>query len=326
MPVNNIEIEYPRVFKGEFRADFRPGMNLFIGGNATVKTTLLRCLYDLKYEILNDEGGCIAQIRDDYYSLLRDGADIPSDLDIELQAEWGSAEITIDMDEEVDPGLFRSLSFVYIPKKDILEHARGLLTFIEQKQTGFSRIYKDILIAAMDVPTNEQSATQKSIGQKIAAIIGGNIRWDKGEGSFYPLRTDGIRIPFANEASGYKKFSLLGLLAASGQLKSGSVLFWDEPENSLNPELLPVLADILLELSRNGVQIFIATHSEILASCFAVNRQKGDETSVYSLYRDGEQIKVDRNNRFDFLKPNNLVTEPVRLYEKQIERGLGSNG
>ncbi|MDR1539798.1 MAG: hypothetical protein LBU32_17725 [Clostridiales bacterium] len=32
-------------------------------------------------------------------------------------------------------------SAVYIPEKDILEHAKGLLTFIDQKDTDFNSIY-----------------------------------------------------------------------------------------------------------------------------------------------------------------------------------------
>jgi predicted ATPase len=215
-------------------------------------------------------------------------------------------------------------SIVFIPEKDILEHAKGLLTFIEQKQTGFSKIYKDVLINAQDVPTQMQSETQQKVGKMIVDTIGGEVRWDKGEGSFYTLRTDGTRIPFANEASGYKKLGFLGLLVTSGQLEKGSVLLWDEPENSLNPELMPVLVDILLELQRGGVQVFIATHSEILAGYFAVNRREGDSMMFHSLYKDGGQIKVSSNDRFDLLEPNKLTEEPVKLYEKELERTFGN--
>ena len=93
----------------------------------------------------------------------------------------------------------------------------------------------------------------------------------------------------------------------------------------MNPELIPVLVDILLELSHSGVQIFLATHSEIIASYFAVNREKVDNVMFYTLYKVGRRIMADLGDRFDLLVPNNLMTEPVRLYEKQIEKGLGGN-
>jgi AAA15 family ATPase/GTPase len=152
-------------------------------------------------------------------------------------------------------------------------------------------------------------------------VIGGEVIYEND--SFYIAKEGLGRIQFALEASGYRKFGLLWKLIRNGLLESGGVLFWDEPENSLNPELVPVLVDILLELSRNGVQIFIATHSEILSEYFAVNRQKNDEVMFYSLYKTDGQIKVDSNDRFDLLNPNKLIDEPVRLYEKRLDRVFG---
>jgi predicted ATPase len=164
---------------------------------------------------------------------------------------------------------------------------------------------------------------EQPLYRKICKVIGGEPQND-GQ-SFFIKRFDVIEsIPLSLEASGYRKFGLLATLIRNEQIKSGSILFWDEPENSLNSELIPVLVDILLELSRNGVQIFIATHSELLANYFAVNRQKSNEVMFYSLYKDGERIKADMNDRFDLLNPNKLTEEPVKLYEKRLDKGLGN--
>lgn len=43
--VTRMEIKDFLVFKGEFTVDFCPGVNVFIGGNGTGKTTLLRAMY-----------------------------------------------------------------------------------------------------------------------------------------------------------------------------------------------------------------------------------------------------------------------------------------
>ena len=125
------------------------------------------------------------------------------------------------------------------------------------------------------------------------------------------------------EASGYRKFALLALLIRNEQNRPGSALFWDEPENSLNPEYIPKLVDILLELVHTGVQVFLATHSELLASYFAVNRSSNDAVTYFSLYKHDNQIKASKGDRFDLLVPNNLTSEPVKLYEKETEKGLG---
>jgi AAA15 family ATPase/GTPase len=308
MAIERIEIKDFLVFKGEFSADFCPGVNVFIGGNGTGKTTLMKVLYtgyQAKYA-----GRGMDFSPEDYF----DPRIIYS----------GDYYVNVLPDESNRDKDFFLHGFQYIPEKDILEHSKGLLTFIENKQTGFNGIYRDVLISAMDIPTREQTETQKSAGQKISDIIGGKVVWEQSEGTFYNIKTDGLKIPFANEASGFKKIGYLGLLVASGQLSPGSVLFWDEPENSLNPELMPKLVEILLELSRSGVQIFLATHSEFLANEFTVSSNKNDNLKYFSLYKDdGGVIKADTDSRFDLLKPNKLVETSVDQYEREIDKGLG---
>jgi AAA15 family ATPase/GTPase len=303
MAIDRVEIKDFLVFKGEFAVDFCPGVNVLIGANATGKTTLLKAMYENIRTII-------------YHRAL---PDIPGKIIFNTgQAAFSKGNVRVLSD------VTENTHAVYIPEKDILEHAKGLLTFIEDKQTGFSQIYKDVLIKAQDIPTQKQTETQKNIGKIISDKIGGEVKWDKGDGSFYTIKTNGDRIPFANEASGFKKLGFLGLLVACGQLENGSILFWDEPENSLNPELMPVLVDILLDLQNNGVQIFLATHCEILASYFAVNRPKVDSVMFHSLFKDGEHIKVSSNDRFDLLEPNKLTDEPLKLYEKELDRTFGN--
>jgi len=333
MAINRVEIKDFLVFKGEFTSYFCPGVNVIIGENGTGKSTLVKSIYYI-YNILRSE-----YFKSNLKAHLPYFTQNKNDISPKLyrgkkgefilkETKYNQFSLHADlllhdshMSSEDNLRLI-DIRAIYMPEKDILEHAKGLLTFIEQKQTGFSQIYKDILIAAQDIPTNEQSETQKFICHKITDIIGGDVSWDESDGSFYTVKTNGTRIPFANEASGYKKLGFFGLLVSSGQLEPGAVLFWDEPENSLNPELIPILVDILFELSRNGVQIFIATHSEILASYFAVNRKNGDKVLFTSLYREGEQIKANTSDRFDLLTPNKLTEEPVKLYERKLDRGF----
>ena len=214
---------------------------------------------------------------------------------------------------------YGNLHVAYIPEKDILEHAKGLLTFIEQKQSGFDDIYKGVLIAALDVPTQQQSDLQKSIGQKIASIIGGSVYWDMADGTFYTLKTNGSRVPFTNEASGYKKLGFLGLLVSSGQLEPGATLFWDEPENSLNPELVPVLVEILLELSRDGVQIIIATHNYDIARYFDIRKDKEISVLFFNLTKNQDgKISCDASPEYLKLSDNLLETASADLFKAVV--------
>ena len=287
MSIKRVEIEGFLVFKGELVIDFSPGINVIIGDNGTGKTTLIKAIYSNKEVIQAHEKVCNPSGIQNYDVRTTDGKTF-------------KIYVNYDVDDKTN--------YIYIPEKDILEHAKGLLPFIKQKQTSFTQVYEDILVVAQDVPTKEQSKTQKSIGQKIAEIIDGYVEWVPSDGMYYTIKTDGSRIPFIHEASGFKKLGLLGLLLSCGQLDSSTTLFWDEPENSLNPELVPKLVDILLELAQSGVQIFIASHNYALVRYFDVRRNKDVPVLFLNLTKDDGKIVCYSSP--EYLKlPNNILEE-----------------
>ena len=87
----------------------------------------------------------------------------------------------------------------------------------------------------------------------------------------------------------------------------GSVLLWDEPDANLNPKFLPTLVDCLLELSRNDVQIFIGTHSYVLAKYFDIKRHKKNSIKFHSLYYEGKEIACETGDRFIDLEHNAIM-------------------
>lgn len=300
MAISKIKINDFFVFKGEFATQFCSGVNIFTGGNGTGKTTLLRAI-------------AIQPILGFPY------------LDVDNTSFKNTPDLRKTENVEVFPfhdDKYNKNKHIFIPADDMLSHPE-LYPMAQQYRLTYNSSEIDIIGNAILPITNEITSNAAKILYIIRSIIGGEVVYEKD--TFFIVKSDGTKIPFVLEASGYRKFGLLWKLLRNGLLESESVLFWDEPENSLNPELIPVLVDILLELSRNGVQIFIATHSEILASYFSVNQQKDDSVMFYSLYKDGQgQIKADSNDRFDLLEQNKLTEEPVKLYEKQIEKGLGN--
>ncbi|MDR3210779.1 MAG: AAA family ATPase [Planctomycetota bacterium] len=320
--ITRIEIKDFLVFKGEFAADFCPGVNVLIGANGTGKTILMKCLYlpymrskhnliEKKWDMSIGNKTMIVNFFGAYATLTVGG---------KVAVAFGDTVFSLSTSSIADvENVLHGKAITYIPEKDILEHAKGLLTFIEQKQTGFGQNYKNVLISAQDVPTQEQTKTQMYIGEIIENIIGGKVEWVADEGTFYTIRTDGTRIPFANEASGFKKFGYLGLLVSTGQLAPGSILLWDEPENSLNPERIQTLVDILLELSRNGVQIFIATHSYDVARWFELDKKDGDSLRIFSLTHTVNGIEEVHADDYVSL-PNNAIEDAgEKLYERVID-------
>ena len=72
--------------------------------------------------------------------------------------------------------------------------------------------------------------------------------------------------PTGMTAEGYRKIGVLHRLLSNGSINPGEtgVLLWDEPEANLNPKLMKEVVQVLLELSRNGQQIAVATHDYVL--------------------------------------------------------------
>lgn len=305
MAIKRVELRDILVFKGTFTVEFCPGINILIGANGTGKTTLIKRVYE--------------EMTDNYFR-----RDFP---------ESGVSEATpkILSTGNIDTGSAVGVIFdetettqiIYIPEKDILEHSRGLLPFIEEKQTGFGKIYRNLLIKAMDVPTNYQSEFQQKTRNVIIDIIGGEVEYDNNSGEFVTIHKDGKRIPFANEASGFKKLGLLGLLVKCGRLKENSILIWDEPENSLNPEHIPVLVSILLELADNGVQIFLATHDYNLTRFFDVRKNRNIPVMFYNLIKNEEDsIQCLKSAKYMKLPENHLESANAELFKAVVESAM----
>jgi len=326
MAINRVEINDFLVFKGAFEADFCPGINVLIGGNATGKTTLLKAMFmycdarKMSYEVSDKAGNGRLKVHEAFsmppYFQYIDA--VPESIGNTYDENYNDCNSKLTVN-----GFNPSQQFVFIPTNDMLSHSKGFLPLYYERKLPFDVTYIDILSKAGLPVTRNVTPIATKVLNKIKGIIGGEVAYENDV--FYIQRVSGDKMPFSLEASGYRKLGLLWKLLRNGLLESGSILFWDEPENSLSPEHVPILVDILLELSRNGVQIFLATHSEIFASYCAVNREKGDTVMFTSLYKKGEQIKANTSDRFDLLEPNKLTAEIVHLYEKQIVKGLGGN-
>ncbi|MCL1987564.1 MAG: AAA family ATPase [Firmicutes bacterium] len=294
MGIKSVEVTDLPPFQAGFSLEFCEGVNVLIGENAVGKTRLTHFLEDFAYNICND---------------VNDVFEESSTIKVSLEGDSTNKLIgAFEFEGKISNSLYIPETQVVIPNDagDLIFSLRGNEISIKKP------------------PITILTALELSLSEKISKIINGKIEFNAEEQKFYMVKTDGTYFRLSEEASGYRKLGVLGLLVANGSLQPNTVLFWDEPENNLNPALMSDLADILLGLSRNGVQIFISTHSEILASYFAVNREQEEEVQFTVLYKDGDIIKSNTDSRFDLLRPNALLKEPVKLYEKQLERGFGN--
>ncbi len=142
------------------------------------------------------------------------------------------------------------------------------------------------------------------------------------------LRSRQGNLEFTLLAEGMRKLGLLWLLIQNGTLLTGSVLFWDEPETNLNPKLFGPLIEILLELQRMGVQIFLATHDYVILKELDLRKKKQDKLTFHSLYRKPEsgEIACHTGDTYLDIHPNTVAEAFADLYDREVKRSLGGLG
>jgi predicted ATP-dependent endonuclease of OLD family len=120
-----------------------------------------------------------------------------------------------------------------------------------------------------------------------------------------------------------RKLALIWLLIQNGTLLAGSVLFWDEPEANLNPTLMGQVVEVILELQRLGVQVFLSTHNYVLLKEFDLRKKRDDAIRYFSLFREKSDAVVGRSGQsYRDIDPNAIADTFSDLYKRDISRAL----
>ena len=103
------------------------------------------------------------------------------------------------------------------------------------------------------------------------------------------------------------------------------MLFWDEPETNLNPKLYRMLMHVLLELQRNGVQVFLATHDYVILKELDLQKTDTDKVAFHSLYHSETDGEIACHTSGDYLgiHPNAIAEAFSDVYDRVVERSLG---
>lgn len=130
------------------------------------------------------------------------------------------------------------------------------------------------------------------LGGRIVISNAGQLRFSDGNG-LYPLQTT---------ATGIANIGMIGLLIEQKLISEQTILFIDEPECNLHTAWQVVMAELLMKLSRSGVQVVVATHStEILkyvANCSEQEPEIADHIAInhFPFHEDEDQDFVSKLN------------------------------
>ena len=154
--------------------------------------------------------------------------------------------------------------------------------------------------------------------------MGGTIELDKG-GRFY-LRLPSGKMEMHLVAEGLRKLAMIARLIATGSLLDKGCLFWDEPEANLNPKIVKQVANTIVSLAQNGIQVFVATHSLFLMrEIHILLRQSGPAPDVrfFGFHVEDDGVRVQSGKTMDEVGDVTSLLEDLSQSERYIDIEMG---
>ena len=332
-PITRIKLEGFTAFES-LDLSPSPGINVFVGANGTGKTHIMKAAYSACVVLRTGERFPNKLVRVFLPSRGTIGRLVKrkrSDSKAEVEVRWGStfvvtqfSKLATSPDRAVEQPRDRPVehrSSVYIPVKEMLANAPGFRSLYSGREIYFEEVYADVLDRAfLPPPRNGPSIQGQTLLKILHEALEGTVH-RRGEEFF--VRNRRGELEFTLVAEGLRKLGLLWLLIHNGTLSEGSVLFWDEPETNLNPRLFRAVICILLELQRQGVQIFIATHDYLILKHLDLQSTDGDDVLFHALHRsDDGELECDSTASYLQLHPNAIAEAFSEVYDLEVERSL----
>ena len=348
--LNNVQSEKPnnrrspltRIVLDRFTAfehldlELGPGINVFVGANGTGKTHLLKvayaaCEYNItkpnpavppEWYVIDKLHRVFLPSRNDSQRLIR----YPSEGRQATVAVWrGNRRVELSVSNDVGAAIvvddieWSPIKSAFIPANEVLSHAPGLRSLYKEGEIHFEETHVDILDRAFLPPLRNQGGDAgRRIEELLEDAIGGRVTV---EGEEFFVKNGSREIEFMLLAEGLRKLGLLWLLIRNGTLPSDSMLCWDEPEANLNPGLLTVVVDALLQLQRTGVQVLLATHEYAVLKELELLAEDSDNVRFHALYRDSTGELACESSSQPFMLQHDPIGESYRLlYDRVIER------
>ena len=339
MAITRVKLENFTVFKS-LDLEPSPGINVLVGANGTGKTHLMKVCYaacDVSKSDASLAGKLVSAFlpsgaRSDRLSRLinRVSKSKTSTLEIFRSQSRIDARLSSNKADPLYPYTASTKDWssspvesVYIPVKEMLSNAPGFRSLYAAREIHFEEVYADILDRAYLPPLRgETLGYRKQLLDVLEDAIGGKVTVRNEE---FFLTDEQGDLEFTLLAEGLRKLGLLWLLIRNGSLKPGAVLFWDEPETNLNPKLYGVVIEVLLELQRVGVQVFLATHDYVILKELDLQAKAGDKVAFHSLYRSEEtgEIACRTSGSYSGIHPNAIADTFSSIYDRHVKRTLG---
>lgn len=350
--IKSISIENFTVFKSELLG-FSDSLNVVIGENGTGKSHLLKLLYaliitnnkgsDFEFRVNDDEikaklitvTTLIERDLINIFKLEKLGNLINHEfneslininlnkysIEFRMTIKYRMGEHSVDCYDNDIPLVFLKKECVFIPAKEMLSFYEGFVPLYETRESSFDEIYYNLAksLSLSALKNIDSYPVESKLLSKLEEILEGKILLERGR--FYLVSTkNGHKTEIALIAEGLRKIATIAQLIANGSLNKNSLLFWDEPEANLNPRLIRKMAELLVELSRAGMQVFIATHSLFLVKELEILRTNDDKFKYFGLGFHQGDVRVSQSEDFEQLDDIVILDEELNQDDRFLAK------
>ena len=337
-----------------------PEINVIIGKNDTGKTGLLKLLYatiksleiyslkskssevSFKKELAEKLFDTFMPRKNGLGDLVQKGAKDKMDVNITIVGNNGKYKQPIYFSfgdrteksisaciEHVDSINSNSINALFVPAKEVLT-AFNDIRYIRENfyGVGFDDTYLD-LIKALNLETTKGRVANEltQVNKSLEDLFEGKIEQTGQKEQPFVFKKGNQQFAMQQTAEGIKKIGILTTLITNRQLGKGTALFMDEPETALHPDAIRQMVEMLVAMSKAGVQIFIASHSYFVIKQLT-NCAKRDNLNIgcWNLSKEfGKPVNNSYHNLIDGILPSNtIIEEALKMFNQEIDIELKS--
>lgn len=327
-----------------------PGITLILGKNDVCKTALLKMMYAVgksieQYEKQSEHNSSVffrdvlaGKVKNVYGSLRNGLGDLvrkngtPKKLAVyaEFDRGWASdLNFSFGVDAKKQIADFgnheakekRPANYVFIPAKEVVSAFNAIKAIARQYYfPGYDDTTLD-LIDLLDIPVK-----RTKVDGDMSEVLNGMKEMFSGElqqvesNERFVFKRGNVEYQMPVTAEGVKHIGILPMLIMNGQIKEGTVLFLDEPEDNLHPQALRQLVKILALMARRGIQVFITTHNYFMLKQMQIEaRIHQMDVLCCSLTRnDVNVVEASFANLLQGMPDNDIVNESLAMFDEDV--------
>ena len=340
---------FTRFSEAKFR--FGSGLNLFIGENGTGKSQILKLAYSLTSVLAENEMALAAPTQDNLERtvalklrkvfrpdklgrlVLRKQGRNRANVSCNFGVNSNSLDLSFSTNSDTKvtvsrfPGKWFDKSPVFVPTRELMSIYPNFVSIYDTTEgLEIESTWRDtcLLLGALE----RRGPKERVIGellQPLERAMGGTIELEKG-GRFY-LKLPTGKMEMHLVAEGLRKLAMIARLIATGSLLDKGFLFWDEPESNLNPKIVKQVASTIVNLSRNGIQVFVATHSLFLMREIHILLKQSNsalDARFFGFHIEEGNVHVKSGKSMDDVGDVTSLLEDLSQSERYIDLEMGA--